>query len=263
MHMLHTVITTSFLLGLLLVLLVSVICGRKVGQWRLAHDSENKLGIIGVAEGAVFALLGLLIAFTFSGAYERFEIRKAHIIEEANAYQTAYMRIDLFAPQTQMEIRQNLYAYLTARIQAYRKIPHFQAVEEQLEISHNLRSKIWSLVIAACKITHDDSATQLVIPAINDMFDKADTGYNIAFIHSPGIIYALLIGLAVIGSFLTGYSAAENNGHSIIHIVSYLIIVASTIFIILNMEFPRIGIIRVDSFDQLLINVANDWKKSL
>ncbi|MGC1747998.1 MAG: hypothetical protein WA778_08390 [Pseudolabrys sp.] len=36
-------------------------------------------------EGAVFALIGLLLAFTISGALQRFDERRQLVIQEANA----------------------------------------------------------------------------------------------------------------------------------------------------------------------------------
>ena len=45
-------------------------------------------------ESAVFGLLGLLLAFTFSGAAGRFEDRRHLIMEEANAIGTAWLRLE-------------------------------------------------------------------------------------------------------------------------------------------------------------------------
>jgi hypothetical protein len=42
-------------------------------------------------EAAVFGLMGLLIAFTFSGAAARFDSRRAQLVEEANCIGTAFI----------------------------------------------------------------------------------------------------------------------------------------------------------------------------
>lgn len=256
--MLHTAVAILVLLGTLCMLFAGVVFGRNYGLKQITRD--KKLEIVTVAEGAVFGLLALLVAFTFSGSYDRFEKRKLHIIEEANAYSTAYMRVDLLDPKMQPELRATILSYLDARIQAYKKIPHLTAVDAELTTADQLEKKIWQLVVAACVITHNDSATQLVIPAINDMFDKARIGFDITLVHSPFIIFILLVGLAVIGSFLAGYSTAESHRYNSIHILSYVVIVTFTVFLILNLEFPRMGIIRVDRFDKILIDLKNNWQ---
>ncbi len=53
----------------------------------------------------MFALLGLLVAFTFSGAASRFEDRRHLISEEANAIGTAYLRLDLLPSDAQPPLR--------------------------------------------------------------------------------------------------------------------------------------------------------------
>ena len=65
---------------------------------------------MGVIEGAVFALLGLLLAFTFSGAATRFEGRRHLIVEEANDIGTAYLRVDLLPADAQPESSRSISA---------------------------------------------------------------------------------------------------------------------------------------------------------
>ena len=81
--------------GLFLGMLILSEVGRRIGMARLARDSEGLTKGAGAAEAAVFGLLGLLIAFTFSGAASRFEDRRHLITAEANAIGTAYLRVDL------------------------------------------------------------------------------------------------------------------------------------------------------------------------
>src|SRR6478736_6885923 len=76
-------------------ILISMALGRRIGVIVLQQDIEAAPRGIGAVEGAVFALLGLLLAFTFSGAAARFEERRHLITEESNAIGTAYLRIDV------------------------------------------------------------------------------------------------------------------------------------------------------------------------
>lgn len=54
--------------------------GRRLGRRRQGRDEEGARAGLGAVEGAVFALLGLLIAFTFSGAAQRFDARRELIV---------------------------------------------------------------------------------------------------------------------------------------------------------------------------------------
>ena len=79
---LFAIITFTGILG-------SLLLGNRVGTIALAKNPEGENKSIGAIEGAVFGLLGLMVAFTFSGAASRFEDRRHLITEEANAIGTA------------------------------------------------------------------------------------------------------------------------------------------------------------------------------
>src|SRR6185503_8225075 len=79
--------------------------GRRLGIRRLAQEPQGAGQSFGVVEGAVFSLLGLLIAFTFSGAAARSDTRRELIIQEANNIGTAYLRLDLLPAAAQPALR--------------------------------------------------------------------------------------------------------------------------------------------------------------
>ena len=60
--------------------------------------------------------MGLLIAFTFSGAATRFDGRRQLIGEEANAIGTAYLRMDLLPQAAQPALREDFRNYVDARL---------------------------------------------------------------------------------------------------------------------------------------------------
>src|SRR5689334_3359786 len=69
--------------------------GRRYGARQLTRFPHAvPTGTAGL-EGAVFALLGLLIAFSFYGAAERFDDRRQLIIQETNLIATAFLRLDV------------------------------------------------------------------------------------------------------------------------------------------------------------------------
>jgi hypothetical protein len=258
--MLNALLAAGVFLILFFILLLSVLAGRRFARWQLEHSMLRKLQVMNVAEGAVFALLGLLIAFTFSSAYERFEARKMRIIDEVNYIETAYQRIDLLAADTQPGIRKTFAEYMDSRIEIYRNLPDFTSGEKALAHSQFLKLQLWNQIIAACKITNNNAATMLVVPAFNNVFEIARTRYDIRLVHAPIAIFILLIGLASLSSFLAGYSTVGKHSYNFIYIVSYAAITAFTIYIIIDLELPRLGLIRVDNFDSLIVEIRNNIK---
>ncbi len=75
--------------GIFLGILVCLVLGRRLGRRAVARYGAAGVPNISSLEAAVFALLGLLIAFTFSGALSRFDVRRNQVVDEANAMGTA------------------------------------------------------------------------------------------------------------------------------------------------------------------------------
>ena len=82
---LFIIVLLSVALALFAGMVVLLEVGRRTGIRRMRKDPEAAREGFGALEGAIFALLGLLIAFTFSGAAERFDQRRHLIVEETNA----------------------------------------------------------------------------------------------------------------------------------------------------------------------------------
>ena len=77
--MLEILIAVGLFLGM--VILAEV--GRRTGHGKLRRYPDGLPKGVSAAEGAVFALLGLLIAFNFSRAATRFQARRHLVTEEA------------------------------------------------------------------------------------------------------------------------------------------------------------------------------------
>jgi hypothetical protein len=70
--------------------------------------------------------------------------------------------------------------------------------------------------------------------------------------HPPQAIYLMLFGVALRGSLLAGLFMAASKSQSLIHIVMFAAALAVTLYIVTDIEFPRMGLIRVTSFDHFL-----------
>ncbi len=79
--------------------------GYRMGKRKLKKYPESKSEGSGAVESSVFAILGLILAFTFTGTLSRYEHRVKLILEEANAIGTAYLRLDLLPKDAQDNLR--------------------------------------------------------------------------------------------------------------------------------------------------------------
>ena len=108
----HELTVFLFTFGLFLGMLLFLEIGRRIAIRRMKEDAGAAGEGIGAVDGAVFALLGLLIAFTFSGASSRFDTRRQLIVEETNDIGTAYLRLDLLPADLQPALRESFRRYL-------------------------------------------------------------------------------------------------------------------------------------------------------
>ena len=91
-----TGILLVFVPSLFLIMLLVLETGRRIGKrYYSMEESEHHRGNRILVESAIYGLLGLLIAFTVSGAANRFDARRTLTVQEANAIGTAYLRLDL------------------------------------------------------------------------------------------------------------------------------------------------------------------------
>ena len=235
--------------------------GRRVGTRRLARDPAKGMAGLGMIESAVFALLGLMIAFTFSGASSRFDTRRMLLAEEVNDIGTAYLRLDLLPAGAQPALRALFRDYVSARLAAYAKWSDADAAKAELARCEALQTEIWTRAVAATGDpgAHVD-ATRLLLPALNTMIDITTTRTMAARIHPPAVVYGILFILGLGCALLAGYGMAENTTRSWAHILGFIVLVGAAVFVILDLEYPRIGFIRLDAYDQLLVDLLQQMK---
>ena len=239
-------------------LLASVEIGRIFARKRRGGVDSETPGT-GAINGAVFALLGLILAFTFSGANTRFEGRRDLIVAESNAIGTAYLRIDLVQPDAQPALRAAFKRYVASRVFAYSQITDTDKFRAALVKSGAIQKEIWGLAVAAGRRPDALPAVNIsLLPALNEMIDISATRTFATLMHPPTAIYVMLIGLAAISGFLAGIGLAAGARQSWVHPVSFALIMTAAIYITIDLEFPRGGFIRVDSFEKAVVDFSRE-----
>ena len=247
-------------LGLFLGMLFFQEIGRRIGIRRLAEDPMGALSGLGSTEGAVFGLLALLIGFTFSGALERFDTQRHLIVEETNDIGTAYLRLDLLPAGAQPALREDFRRYVDARLAVYRKLPDLEAAKSELARSVKLQGEIWNQAVAASGKAITTSAAILLMPALNAMIDITTTRTMAGFTHPPAIIFVMLFMLGLAGSLMVGYDMAGSKTRSWVHLLGFAFAIAVSFYLILDLEYPRLGLFRIDAFDQTLVVLRESMK---
>lgn len=229
--------------------------GRRYGaSWRAKRPGHDLPGL-GTVQGAIFALLGLLVAFTFSGAAARFESRREMVTVEANAIGTAYLRLDLLPAADQPALRDAFRRYVDLRVELYRSATQPERLRTLLGETAALQGTIWQLAQAAAGRSPDTAARVLITPALNEMFDIVTTRTRARFMHPPVVIFAMLGALAMLGAMLAGFELSSTDDPPKLVPAVFAITLAMTFYVILDLEYPRLGLIRVDAADEVMVEV--------
>jgi hypothetical protein len=238
--------------GLFIAMMVLLKIGHRVGRRRLAAETEQeRVGLVSI-ETAIFGLLGLMFAFTYSGAASRFEQRRVLGVQEANALGTAYLRLDLLPAASQPAIRDKMKRYAKVHLAAYDALPDHEAFHGTLAQAKAMQAAIWSDAVAALKDAPPPAA-QLVLPALNDLIDLTNTHEVLTGVRTPPAVLGALMLLALFSSVLAGYGLAGSKTWSrYLHMVGFALVVTGTIYIVVDYDNPRFGLVRLDFSDKVL-----------
>lgn len=245
-----------FLIGCM-ILMIEV--GWHIGFHLASKYSVRKVEASETFLASIFGLLALLIALTFSGAFDRFDNRRTLIVQEVSAIGTAYQSVDLLAPKDQKAIRDLFKDYLDSRIRLYQSegILNETELEQRVAVRNAIGDKLWKAVVNAVGETPypQKLVAAQILPELSDMFTASENQRLASKFHPPPIIWQALIGLSFIGSLVAGYSMGIEKKRDWFIAVIFAILMAGTIFIIFSLEYPRVGKVSLSDFDAELITL--------
>jgi hypothetical protein len=242
-------------ISLFVAILAAIEIGRWSGRRRRQQGPDGATSATGIVDGAVFGLMGLLIAFSFSGAASRFDTRRQLIVHESNKIETAYLRISLLPADLQPPLRQKFREYLEARLAVHRKHPDLTVTAAELRQAKTLQHEIWEKAVAGCQKISSPAVMTLVLGSVNEMIDTANTRTEGTRIHPPAVVPTMLIVLVLACSLLAGSLMAASKTRNWVHILGFAIMMSFTVLIIFDLEYPRIGMIRIDGWDRVLLEM--------
>lgn len=216
--------------------------GFRIG--RRSPPKETDRSHLGAVQGAILGLLGLLLGFSFAGATQRFIDRQRLIVEEANAIGTAYLRADVLDPVYRDPLQRSLAAYAAERAAAFgagktasdRRAAEARCVE--------LQDAMWRAALAGVEAR--PGMVMAVLPPVNEVIDLDSMRWAASRRHLPGPVLGLLmlcagLSLVTIG-FGFGLTRRRHPGLS----GTLAITIAAAIWMTIDLDFPRAGIIRLD-----------------
>ena len=129
---------------------------------------------------------------------------------------------------------------------------------------NELQGRIWRQAVAASRAEGAPPAAPiLLLPALNAMIDITTTRTMAILMHPPTVVFVMLFGLALAASLLAGYGMTGSRVRSWFHMLGFALVVAFAVYVIMDMEYPRLGLIRVDAFDQALVDLRESMNRDI
>jgi len=250
----HTTDALVLCILLFIAMMAMVALGRIAGKiWHKEVDEPR--GGVNSLLGAVFALFGFILAFTFGMSGSRYENVRNVIVEEANDIGTAILRADLYSDSVRDAFRADFKKYLEARIDYYNHATDTALLMKAKADAAKAAEALWARAMQQSKLPNMLIPSNQMIPALNAMFDIATTREVILIARVPDVIIWMLFILSLASSFIAGFTSLSIRHKDWIIIAGFALLSSMIIYITLDLGRPMRGIIKAEMGQQAILDL--------
>jgi hypothetical protein len=223
-------------------MVVSWLAGRTIGH-RLRLETEGKAAVSKFLDASL-AVLGLLLAFTFSTALVKHDQRRLMVVADSNAIGDFYTCASLLKEPLRTRLRRVIHDYAALRVDLSKRAYNADAFEKALVQFQQMHNQMVELVAQALA-----DGTPIAAPLTNAL--NATTSRHaerLAAVRDrlPTSIMLLLLVSAIVSSLLVGREQGVSEEEDLAGTVCFIILVSCVIFVTLDLNQPNRGFITVD-----------------
>lgn len=227
------------------------------GCWRGRRSAKSeKDEATGQLTGASVALLGLLLAFTFSMSLERHEQRRQMIVEHANTIGDFATCASLLKEPVRDQLRDVVRKYVE-HLLAIRK-PDITEAELQRALAENERmhNELQSLVKQA--VDDGTPITIALVNTLNDLTSSHDARLAAVRNRLPPSIVVLLCLSAIVSMIQIGMQHGELSERELATSIGFILLVSLCVWVTLDLNQPQGGMITIsqEPLQRLLANLS-------
>lgn len=232
---------------LFFLMLTSIWAGYKIGLKKTKNDNKNS-----EISSSLLGLLALILGFTFAMAGSRYENRKNNLIDEANCIGTAILRSDIYPDSLKNEFKKDFETYVNSRKDYYLLENDEEKLNNSLKQSAVVSGKLWNRAAFYAKDKDYFIQSNMMLPALNAMFDSASKSNMVLNSKVPETIVYLMLAFSIIISFFIGYNSGLEKKINTKFITGFCFLICIVIFITLDLDRPRRGLIKLDTEIRLM-----------
>jgi hypothetical protein len=224
-------------------MIVAVAVGTLLRGWSDRREDDRAAeshSFEGYIVQAVLGLLALLMAFTYSLAIDRFEMRRALVVEEANAIGTVYLRAQLLEEPHRARISRLLREYTDVRLALAGAQP--DAMRAVVMQNDRLVVDLWAATSAAFVTIEAVDFSTAFLDSINALIDLDTTRRVARTVHVPTQVFVVLFVYLIVTAGVLGYVFVGRRGR----VAGAFVLILLTLFLLLvfDIDRPTVGNVR-------------------
>ncbi len=244
--MIHSLLFDLDAVYIVIILFFSMLAAVWIGYKMASKNSETST-MGSELLSPLLGLLALLMAFTFGMSNSRYDDRKNNLIDEANCIGTALLRADIYPDSLKMEFKKDFKTYLDSRRDFYTLGNDEPKINASLKKSAEMSDKLWNRASFYAKDKDYFIQSNMMLPALNDMFDSAFKSNVVFNSKVPETIVYLLMIFSVVISMYIGYKSGLEKKIERNFILGFCLLICVVIFITLDLDRSRRGLIKIDT----------------
>ena len=230
---------------ILILLLVAVELGFRFGlSIRRSNEKAADATRGDITLGALLALLGLLLAFTYAFTLSRADLRKQAILHEANALRTAFLRADLAAEPGRTVLQRRLLDYTRTRLISHEMVNTEEKLKQVVQRSLMAQAELWPATKTALEGDISAPIQASIVSAINGVLDAHTVRLGAGLDKIPGVVLLLIVLVAAISLATAAYIAGLRGYMSRLRMGAFALVMTAVIVVIIDFDMPLQGFIQ-------------------
>ena len=218
-----------------------------VGLWigrSVRHKAESLREPFGVMQAALLGFMGLVLAFGLSLAVERYEGRRAAVVDESNAIGTTYLRAQTLPEPVRTRSLILLRQFTDTSIRISDTVPGSAAQRHAIAESGRIERQLWALAGQALQDQPTGSATRLYVESLNETFDSQSSRvYGLSNRVPAAVLFLEVTGSAVALGLLALHLTTLGRG--VLTVLLAAVLVTLILVVTFDLDRPTRGLIRI------------------
>lgn len=227
-------------------IIIPIIAGQNYGLHIKTKNGKVNDSPVGSVVGAALGLLAFMLAFTFQIVDNRYNNRKELLLDEVTTIRTTYLQSGLIPEPFRTSARKQLLEYTAVRVDLATDVSQAK-IEKLKQKSQAVLDKLWNYSEALAAQDRSSEAYSLYTSSVNNLIETYNKRVTLTFEYRiPVAILWVLFIITFFSMFLLGYQFGISGKKNYLLSIFISIIFSSVMFLILVLDRPETGIMRLN-----------------